>query len=210
MDIYQQFLKRWLDVAFSLTVIVCLSPLLAVICFVTFMQFRNTIFVQRRIGALGVPFHLYKFQTMPDDADEKLAELIANDPALAKEWEQFHKLENDPRVSKISSFLRETKLDELPQFVNVLKGQMSIVGPRPLVSRELEQKMSKAQCEKYLSIKPGITGVWTAKFERPSSISYRQRISDELSYIGNISFTGDVKLIFRTVINVIFKILKRN
>ena len=196
--------------AFSLTAIVCLSPLFAIVCVVTFVQFRNTIFVQSRIGALGVPFQLYKFQTMPNDADEKLAEIIANDPALAAEWEQFHKLGNDPRVTKISSFLRETKLDELPQFVNVLKGQMSIVGPRPLVSKELEQKMSKAQREKYLSIKPGITGVWTAKFEHHSSISYQTRISDELSYIGNISFTGDVKIIFRTAIAVIFKILKRN
>ena len=196
--------------AFSLTAIICLSPLLAVIFFVTFVQFKNAIFVQRRIGALGEPFQLYKFQTMPNDAEEKLADLIATDPALATEWEQFQKLENDPRVSKISSFLRETKLDELPQFINVLKGQMSIVGPRPLVPRELEQKMSKAQCEKYLSIKPGITGVWTAKFERHSSTPYQKRISDELSYIGNISFTGDVKLIFQTAITVIFKILKRN
>ena len=135
------------------------------------------------------------------NADKKLKEyLIQNDDAR-REFEENQKLKNDPRITKIGKVLRKTSIDELPQLINVLKGDMSLIGPRPVVDGEIE-KYGKNK-DKFLSVKPGITGYWAANGR--SDTSYDERIEMELYYVDNMSFKLDIKIFFKTILSVIKK-----
>ena len=188
-------LKRFFDVILSAIGIVFLIPMYLIIM-LTYMSLGyggKIIYKQRRIGKDGKVFYIYKFRTMVHNADEKLKELLKED-RYKQEWEANHKFENDPRITKIGKFLRKTSLDEIPQIVNVLKGDMSIIGPRPLVDGELESYNGD---KKYWKIKPGITGWWACNGR--SNIGYRKRLQLEYYYIDNASLYLDFVCFFKTI-----------
>jgi undecaprenyl-phosphate galactose phosphotransferase len=138
---------------------------------------------------------------MYPDADARLEEILKSCPHRRAEWEAFHKLKDDPRITKIGAFLRKTSLDELPQFWNVLVGDLSVVGPRPVVQKELLKHFGP-KAGKILSIRPGLTGIWQVSGR--SNTCYRERIRLDEHYVDHHSFIGDLKLIFKTVPQMIF------
>jgi undecaprenyl-phosphate galactose phosphotransferase len=160
-------------------------------------DWHPVLYQQRRIGFRGEPFQLYKFRSMVWDADKALEDIL-KDPEARAEWERDQKLSNDPRITPIGRFLRRTSIDELPQFLNVLIGQMSLVGPRPLVPGELEEHHGKAL---YNKVKPGITGWWGCNGR--SNIDYRERLELEYYYIKHCSLYLDVVSIMRTCVTVL-------
>lgn len=154
------------------------------------------IYKQNRVGKNGNIIHIYKFRSMVPDADKKLAELLKNE-TYRKEWEQNQKLQNDPRITRVGNFLRKASLDEFPQFINVLKGDMSLVGPRPLIEGELE---AHGGLKLYNRVKPGITGWWACNGR--SNIDYNERLELEYHYVRHFSLYLDLLCIFRTVVAV--------
>ena len=194
-------IKRFFDVVLS---IIAMIPL-GILSFIVKIAYvldgdNNTIFYhQTRIGKDGIPFQLYKFRSMVIDADERLKDIL-KDEAKKEEWDTYHKFAEDPRVTKVGSVLRKTSLDEFPQFINVLKGEMSIVGPRPLVEGELKMHNGLRLYER---VKPGITGWWACNGR--SNISYKERLELEYYYVKNCSFLLDVITLLRTVNCVIKK-----
>lgn len=197
-------LNRWIKYSFdficTLMGTVIISPLLLLIA--TWIYFDSpgpVIFKHIRIGKNGKAFGCYKFRTMCMDADKKLAELLANDADVRAEWERDFKLKNDPRVTKVGKFLRKTSLDELPQIFNVLKGEMSLVGPRPVVEEELEKYGE--YLDDYLMVRPGITGMWQVNGR--SNTTYEKRVHMDSWYVRNWSIWIDIMLLWRTVRSVI-------
>ena len=191
-----QLLKRAFDVFCSGILLAMTSPLFLWVA----IQVRlggggGVFFGHMRIGQNGVPFPCYKFRTMAVNADVLLKELLANDPAAREEWERDFKLKNDPRVTKIGRFLRKTSLDELPQLWNVLKGQMSLVGPRPVIHAELERYGD--QVGYYLEARPGITGLWQTSGR--NDVSYETRVNLDAWYVKNWSLFTDLVILIRTV-----------
>lgn len=196
--------NRWLKYSFdficTLLGTILISPVLVIIAACIYFDSPGpVIFKHIRIGKDGKAFGCYKFRTMCMDADKKLAELLANDAEAKKEWEQDFKLKNDPRVTKIGKFLRKTSLDELPQIFNVLKGEMSLVGPRPVVEAELEKYGE--YLDDYLMVRPGITGMWQVNGR--SDTTYEERVHMDGWYVRNWSIWIDVMLLWRTVKSVI-------
>ncbi|MBR4573270.1 MAG: sugar transferase [Prevotella sp.] len=193
------YIKRFLDIILSLVGIVFVLPI-AILVKISFLVMGDTdsiFFRHERIGKDGKPFMMYKFRSMIHNAEEKLEELLKEE-RYKKEWEESQKLENDPRITRVGRFLRKTSLDEIPQLLNVLKGDMSIVGPRPLVDGELEEHGGD---KLYWKVKPGITGWWGSHGR--SDVDYKQRLEMEYYYIKNISFKIDMICIYRTVIAVV-------
>ena len=159
------------------------------------------IFKHIRIGKDGKEFPCYKFRSMCIDAKEKLEELLKNDPEVRAEWERDFKLKNDPRITKSGAFLRKTSLDELPQIFNVLKGQMSLVGPRPIIKMEMERYGK--YINDYLMVKPGITGMWQVSGR--SDIDYNERVLLDSWYVRNWSVWIDIVMLFKTIKVVFFR-----
>lgn len=196
------FSKRSFDIFFSLIILLLILPLIIIIALLIALTSRGPIFYpSRRIGAGGKIINCWKFRTMHRNAEERLKELLASSAALQKEWQQHYKLKNDPRITKVGSFLRKTSLDELPQFWNVLKGDMSTVGPRPLSVDEVSVVIEKGK-DKIFSVKPGITGLWQTSGR--SLIPFDQRIAIEESYVAKRSFWLDLYLIMKTIPRMIF------
>lgn len=137
---------------------------------------------------------------MYTDAERKLAQLLKNDPSLRTEWETFYKLKDDPRISPIGKWMRKTSLDELPQFWNVLKGDMSIVGPRPLSEEEVQKHLGK-RAAKILSVRPGLTSVWAVRGR--SNLTLAERVRLEVFYVDHQSFFLDCSLILKTALSMI-------
>lgn len=193
------FIKRCLDIILSLVGVVILIPISIIIKLVYILMGDegNMIYTHKRIGKDGKEFQIYKFRTMVHNADVLLEELL-KDERYRKEWETNQKIENDPRITKWGRFLRESSLDELPQVINVLKGEMSIVGPRPLVEGELE---AHDGLELYQKVKPGITGWWACHGR--SDIDYPERLALEYYYVRNLSLKLDLLCIYKTIIAVI-------
>jgi len=188
--------KRAIDIFLALSGIVLLAPLL-IICFATtiLMSQGPALFRHRRIGYNGKPFDCLKFRTMATDAPERLRRLLEIDSAAAAEWASNRKLRNDPRITAIGSILRKSSLDELPQLFNVLKGDMSIVGPRPVTDEELERYSGSVGA--YLACRPGITGLWQVSGR--SSTSYDKRVACDTFYAHNWSMALDAKIIIVTI-----------
>lgn len=164
----------------------------------------KAIFKQDRIGENLKLFKMYKFRSMYVNAEEKLKELLNSDPKLRDEYYKNFKLKNDPRITRIGKFLRKTSLDEFPQFINVLKGEMSFVGPRPVVQKEVDMYYGKENAKKIFLVKPGITGMWQAN-GRSDIEDYDSRIALDLYYIRNWSLWLDIIIIIKTIKNVIGK-----
>ena len=190
--------KRPFDILFSLFALIVTLPFMLLIALVIKLTDRGPIFfMQERVGHKGKKFKVIKFRTMYPDAEKKLKEILESDPKARGEWEKTYKLRNDPRVTPIGKFLRKTSLDELPQFFNVLKGDMSVVGPRPVVEEELK-KYYKDKAKYYLSVKPGITGYWQVE-GRSDIDNYEERVSMDVWYVKNMNFCLDLKIILRTI-----------
>jgi exopolysaccharide biosynthesis polyprenyl glycosylphosphotransferase len=190
--------KRVFDVVFSLLVILATLPVTLLIALIIKMHDRGPVFYgHRRITCTGRDFFCLKFRTMHKDADKKLADILENDPEARQEWEKTFKLKKDPRVTPIGRFLRKTSLDELPQFINVLKGDMSVVGARPIVNQEL-CNYYKDKAGLYCSLKPGVTGLWQVN-KRSDTEDYDERVSLDTWYVLNRSFVLDMQLIIKTV-----------
>lgn len=198
-DITYRFVKRTFDILISGLSLILLSPLFLVIAALIKIDSKGKVFYKhKRIGKNGETIYLYKFRSMYSDSKERLEELLKN-PEIRKEWEENYKLDNDPRITKIGDFLRKTSLDELPQLLNILNGDMSIVGPRPVIEDELEKYGLYKQ--KFLSVTPGLTGWWACNGR--SCTSYQDRMKLELYYVNNRSILLDIKCIIKTAISVI-------
>jgi exopolysaccharide production protein ExoY len=195
-------LKRIFDLSFSLMVVIGALPLFVILAFLVRISSRGPItYSQQRIGRGGRIFKCLKFRSMYADADNRLEAILASDPSLRAEWEASHKLKKDPRVTVIGRFLRKTSLDELPQFLNVLRGDLSVVGPRAMVYQELDKHV-KDKATKILSIRPGITGLWQVSGR--SDTSYAKRISLDEEYIENQSLLLDARIIAKTIPVMVF------
>lgn len=195
-----RLIKRCFDLVVSISVLVLGSPLFLFIAFKVGKSGRPIFFGHTRIGQHNQPFKCYKFRTMAPNADKLLAELLASSTEARAEWERDFKLKNDPRITPIGHFLRKTSLDEIPQLWNVLKGDMSLVGPRPVVTAELERYGN--QVEYYLEAKPGVTGLW--QISGRNDVSYDTRVYLDAWYVKNWSLFNDIVILFRTV-KVIFR-----
>jgi exopolysaccharide production protein ExoY len=188
--------KRIVDIVLALSGIVLLAPLL-IICFVFTVATSPgpALFRHRRVGFNGKHFDCLKFRTMVVDAPERLRQLLESDPVAAAEWAANRKLRYDPRVTAIGAILRKSSLDELPQLFNVLKGDMSIVGPRPVTDQELERYTSSIGA--YLACRPGITGLWQVSGR--SKTTYNKRVACDVFYAQNWSMALDTKIVFITI-----------
>lgn len=186
------FVKRVMDIVVSgIGLLIMVLPMLLIVVLIKLESKGPAFYVHNRIGKNGKPLPLLKFRSMYLNADQMIDSFT---PEQKAEWEENFKLEDDPRITKVGNFLRKSSLDELPQLVNILKGELSIVGPRPVVEKELEKYGENK--EKFLSVTPGLTGYWQA-YAR-SSCSYEQRMEMELSYVDRANFWWDIKIIFAT------------
>ena len=189
--------KRLFDIFFSLSALLLLLPLYLVITLAVVLSSKSyPFFAQKRVGRGGRIFTCYKFRTMVPNAEEKLQELLEKNPEFKKEWEEKRKLLNDPRITSIGKFLRKTSLDELPQFWNVLKGDLSVVGPRAVVMEEIEEQF-KEKAQKILTLRPGITGLWQVNGR--SLTTYSERVDLEEKYVEDRSFLLDLRIVVWTV-----------
>ena len=192
---FYKIIKSIFDLLFSLIILIVGLPIFLIIASLIKLSSRGPIFyLQERIGKNKKTFNCIKFRTMHPEAEDMLENLITNDERLRKEFEQTHKLKNDPRITNIGKFLRKTSLDEIPQFLNVIKMEMSIIGPRPIVKKEI-QKYGKSYI-KVISIKPGITGLWQVSGR--NNLSYKRRVILDCLYVDNISPLLDLRIIIRT------------
>ena len=194
-------IKRLLDILCGLLGLVLLIPITFFVKFVTLASGdRAKLFYnQKRVGKNGKTIKIYKFRSMVPNADEELNEML-KDEKYRKEWEDNQKFENDPRITKVGRFLRKTSIDELPQLINVLRGDMSLVGPRPLIEGELE---AHGGLKLYQKVKPGITGWWACNGR--SNLDYAERLELEYYYIKHFSLYLDILCIFRTALAVMKK-----
>lgn len=193
------YIKRLFDIIVALLSLLLFVPIsiLVKISFLSLKDKGGIFFKQERIGKDGKPFVIYKFRSMVHNADELLEEML-KDEKYKNAWDENQKIENDPRITKIGKYLRISSLDELPQILNVLRGEMSIVGPRPLVEGELE---AHGGSKLYWKVKPGITGWWASHGR--SDVDYDERLKMEYYYIRNMSFKLDLICIYKTFIAVI-------
>ena len=192
----EQFYKLVFDVMVTTLLIILFSPLLVLLFAVVFVSTKGKpIFRHQRIGKDGKPFGVYKFKTMKENADAILQELLVSNDAVRREWEQEFKLKNDPRVTKVGNFLRKTSLDELPQLLNVLKGEMSLVGPRPIVEGEIEKYGEYYRF--FTAVKPGMTGLWQVSGR--NDVGYKERVELDVWYVKNWSVELDLSILQKTV-----------
>ena len=193
------FIKRTVDIVASLLGLILLSPVFLAIAIAIKADDGGKIFYShKRIGKNGKPIKIFKYRSMVKNAD-RLAEKLT--PEQLKQYETEYKVDDDPRITRVGSFLRKSSLDELPQLLNILFGSLSIVGPRPVVERELLM-YGKAK-DKFLSVKPGLTGYWQAYARNTVSYTNGERQNMELYYVDHCSLWFDIKIFFKTIISVV-------
>ena len=189
-------LKRIGDIVFSLLVLTLGSPIFILIAILVKLSSPGSVFyIQKRVGRNYREFGCIMFRTMYKDADDLLPNLLEKYPLMRKEFEKDFKLRQDPRITKLGRFLRRSSLDELPQFFNVLKGEMSVVGPRPIVSNEIIKY--SLFMEEVISVRPGLTGLWQVSGR--NNLSYKKRVELDLFYARNRNFLLDLEIIILTL-----------
>ena len=192
-------IKRVIDVILASVALILLSPLFAIIAIAIKIDSKGPVFfAHKRIGKNGKIIKLYKFRSMVINAEELIKSFT---PEQMREYKENYTLTNDPRITKVGKFLRKTSLDELPQLINIINGDLSIIGPRPVVADELEKY--GVNKDKFLSVTPGLTGYWAANGR--SNTTYEQRMEMELYYIDNLSLKMDIKVFFKTILSVLKK-----
>ena len=187
--------KRLFDVLSSLTLLIILTPILLLIALLVSWDGGAVFFTQDRLGLRGQRFKMWKFRSMVPNADEYLQQMLESDEAQREYWEIWRKLPNDPRTTRIGLWLRRLSLDELPQLWNVLKGEMSMVGPRPILPNEIS--LWGDRLLSYQEVRPGITGLWQVSGR--SRLSYEERIRLDLTYIDRRGAMLDTQILVRTV-----------
>lgn len=192
-------LKRALDILGALALAVLFSPLIATVFAVAALTGRSPLFKHKRVGRDGAMFECLKFRTMIPEAEAVLAKILAENDELRAEWVRDHKLANDPRVTKLGKFLRSTSLDELPQLWNVMKGDMSLVGPRPITREELLRYGRNAVV--YMLVRPGITGLWQVSGR--NNVEYRKRVAMDVCYVRNQGVVLDTWILLKTILVVV-------
>lgn len=203
-NIAYKIVKRFVDIVAGIVGIALLIPIMIVVEVLRIVKKENDgplFYTQLRIGKKGKQFKMYKFRSMCMNADERLKEYLQENEEARKEYKKYKKLKEDPRITKVGRVLRATSLDEFPQFINVLKGDMSLVGPRPYLPRE-----QKEMGEYYIAItkiKPGITGPWQIRGR--SKVTFEDRLKLDFEYANKRSFAMDVKILFKTFSKVIDK-----
>lgn len=191
------YIKRVLDIILATIGLVILLPVFLILGIIIKIDSKGPVFfAHNRVGKNGKSFKMYKFRTMHKNAQDMIKDF--NEEQM-KEWKENYKLTNDPRITKVGNILRKTSIDELPQIWNIIKGDLSIIGPRPVIDEELEKYGENK--EKFLSVTPGLTGYWQANGR--SDTTYEERMQMELYYVDNISFKLDIKIFFKTIISVI-------
>lgn len=194
--------KRLFDIVLSSAALAVAAVPMLLIAAIVRMDGGPAIFGHERVGTNGRKFRCLKFRSMAVDADRRLEELLRADSDARREWEETRKLKNDPRVTRFGRFKRRTALDELPQLINVLKGDMSLVGPRPVTEPELAQYYGDAT-SLYLSVRPGVTGLWQVSGR--NDLSYEQRVGLDAWYVRNWSPWHDTAIILKTFPALLFR-----
>ena len=193
---YNRLAKFIFDYVLTILGVILISPVLLLIVIAIKLDSKGpTFFVQERIGYGGKTFKCYKFRSMWEDAEERLTQILDNDPLLQEEWNTFHKMRNDPRITRVGKFLRSTSLDELPQLFNILKGEMSLVGPRPCYASELV--LYGDLVEDYLAVRPAITGLWQTSGR--NFLDFDDRVRLDTWYAKNWTLWLDIVILWRTV-----------
>jgi exopolysaccharide production protein ExoY len=186
---------RAFEVSFSCSALLLLIPLLLIIGIVLYSTSQRPIFYGHwRVGRNGRAFRCWKFRTMVPDAETRLQAILATNPKAAREWNEYGKLRDDPRVTSFGHFLRVSSLDELPQLFNVLRGEMTLIGPRPITADELTRYGASAQI--YLDAKPGLTGPW--QISGRSSLTFEERVNLDCAYLQSRTLMGDIIILCRT------------
>lgn len=194
--------KRLFDIFCSLMILFFGLPFFLICSLLIKLSSKGPVFYGHpRVGLSGKPFLCLKFRTMFTDAEEKLQHLLVADPLIFKEWNTYYKLKVDPRITPVGKFLRKFSLDELPQLLNVLKGDMSMVGPRPLTQHEITHYL-KSKSAKILSVRPGLTTIWIVKGR--NRFTLKERVKWEEFYVDHRSFLFDCRLIIQTAVAVVF------
>ena len=191
--LYRRVLKRWLDVAFVALALPIVVPVILVLAAILKLGGSAPFYSQERVGLGGRTFRLWKLRTMVDDADARLEAHLRTNEAARREWEAYQKLSDDPRITEFGQFLRKSSLDELPQLWNVLVGDMSLVGPRPMMPEQQELYPGSA----YYALRPGLTGTWQISDRNQST--FAQRAEFDAEYERNLSFLRDLKILLATV-----------
>ena len=191
--LYRRAVKRGLDILFVLLAAPVVLPVTLLMAVAVAADGHNPFYAQRRVGRGGRVFRMWKIRTMVPDADAALERHLAADPALRAEWERHQKLRHDPRITLLGRMLRKSSLDELPQFWNVLSGDMSVVGPRPMMVHQAALYPGAS----YYALRPGITGPWQVSDRHATSFAERARFDD--AYHSGLSLAGDLVLLWRTV-----------
>lgn len=192
--------KRALDIIGAGVGLVLLAPFFLIVALLVRADGGPAFFAHQRVGRGGKLFGCLKFRSMVIDSQARLEALLANDPAARAEWEATRKLKNDPRITRIGHFLRSTSLDELPQLINVLRGEMSLVGPRPVQEAEIDRYYG-ASAAHYMAVRPGITGLWQVSGR--SETSYESRVALDVSYVSRPSLLADLSILLRTPVAVL-------
>jgi len=194
--VYSVFFKRLLDIALCLLLLPIVLPLLAILMICIKLDSRGpAVYRSERIGKNGKKFNCLKLRTMCVNAHERLTHILNENPELDKEYSKYRKLKNDPRVTRIGKILRSCSLDEIPQILNVLKGDMSFVGPRPAFEEEIPNYGSNYYL--YKSVRPGITGLWQVNGR--SETSFSTRVQMDTNYVKRICFSNDIKILLKTI-----------
>lgn len=197
VEIKHKPLKRLFDIVFATFALLIGSPLFLLLALAVKCSSKGPVFYSHeRIGRGGAPFSCFKFRSMYANADERLKTLLYENPELKREWDESHKLKNDPRITPLGAFLRKSSLDELPQFWNVLKGDLSVVGPRPVVKQEIAKHFGE-KAPIILSVRPGLTGIWQVSGR--NDMGYTMRIELDELYVDTQSLGLDLKLIAKTI-----------
>ncbi|MGR3273307.1 sugar transferase [Thalassococcus profundi] len=192
-QIYRDGLKRALDVTLVLIAALPVLIILMVLAALISLDGGSPIYLQKRVGRSGRVFHMWKLRSMVMNADALLEQHLARDPALRREWNHTQKLRHDPRITRIGRIIRKTSLDELPQLWNVLRGDMSLVGPRPMMIDQQDLYPGTA----YYALRPGITGFWQTSVRNESS--FAERAGFDTDYLRKLSFATDLRVLLRTV-----------
>ncbi|MGF1622002.1 MAG: sugar transferase [Rhodomicrobiaceae bacterium] len=191
------WMKRGFDITIAATTLLLMLPIFLMLTGMIYLSMgRPIFFAQQRVGFRGRSFACYKFRSMVTDADERLARHLREDPEAARRWAATQKLADDPRITLLGRILRKSSLDELPQLFNILRGDMSCIGPRPVLARELACHYG-ASAKAYMSAKPGLSGMWQVSGR--STTSYRRRIACDRFYVSRWSMLLDLKILYRTI-----------
>lgn len=197
----KNFLKSSMDKAGALSLLIVLSPLFVFLIYQIKRDGGPAFYGQIRVGQNGHMFKCWKFRSMVVNADKILQDLLKNDPEARAEWDRDFKLKNDPRITRIGHFIRKTSIDELPQLFNVLKGEMSLVGPRPVT--KAEKRFYGEDFEKYKSVRPGMTGLWQVSGR--NDVTYKRRVLLDVWYVDHWSILADIRIMFQTIRVVLYR-----